>query len=212
MPPSDGRAHVALPVWTGVVSACAACALGGVALVATLRLSHGGAPLTALLVCEAVAGAAGIALLRRCAARVPIHVPTRRDVVVVAVAFAALVATRFVLARAGVVVAPALLAPRVDPHLTGILVAALAIGPLVEEIVFRGLLFGGLAGAVGVVPAALLSGVAFALAHGEPAIVVAIAALGVVNALAYAATRNLTVPIALHVANNALALLAVVSP
>ena len=79
-----------------------------------------------------------------------------------------------------------------------------AIGPLVEEMVFRGLLFGALAPRIGVLLGALVSALLFGLAHGDPVLFPALAALGFVNALLYARTANLTVPVALHGLSNAL--------
>jgi uncharacterized protein len=83
-------------------------------------------------------------------------------------------------------------------------VAAMVIaGPVVEEIAFRGLLFGALAQRLGVLAAALVSAVIFGAVHGDLVLFPTLAGLGFVGALAYAATRNLMVPIALHMLNNA---------
>lgn len=95
------------------------------------------------------------------------------------------------------------------PELTALDVALnvlvlVAIGPLVEEIVFRGLLFGALAPRIGVLLGALVSALLFGLAHGDPVLFPSLAALGFVNALLYARTANLTVPVVLHALSNAL--------
>ena len=78
------------------------------------------------------------------------------------------------------------------------------LAPVVEEITFRGLLFGALAPRLGVVAGALLTAVLFGAVHGDLVLFPTLAALGLINALAYAATGNLWVPIALHAFNNSL--------
>jgi len=95
------------------------------------------------------------------------------------------------------------------PAVTALAVALAALtmvvaGPVVEEIVFRGLLFGALARPLGVLGAALISAALFAGVHGDPVLFPTLAALGFVCALSYAATGNLAVPIVLHAANNVL--------
>ena len=85
--------------------------------------------------------------------------------------------------------------------------AALAMvvaGPVAEEIVFRGLVFGALARPLGVFGSALLSAALFAGVHGDPVLFPTLAGVGFVAALSYAATGNLGVPIVLHAANNVL--------
>jgi membrane protease YdiL (CAAX protease family) len=89
----------------------------------------------------------------------------------------------------------------------GIAVVALSmvlLAPVVEEIIFRGLLFGALAPRLGVVAGALITALLFGAVHGDLVLFPTLAALGFVNALAYAATGNLWVPIALHALNNAI--------
>jgi membrane protease YdiL (CAAX protease family) len=78
------------------------------------------------------------------------------------------------------------------------------IAPIIEEIVFRGLLFGALAARLGIVGSALVTAVLFGAVHGDPILFPTLAALGFVAALAYAATGNLWVAIILHALNNAL--------
>jgi len=78
------------------------------------------------------------------------------------------------------------------------------VAPIVEEIVFRGLLFGALASGLGVLASALVTALLFGAVHGDLLFFPAIAALGLVTALAYAATGNLWVAIILHALNNAL--------
>ncbi len=95
------------------------------------------------------------------------------------------------------------------PTLTAISIVLTAatlvvVGPVVEEILFRGLLFGALAPRIGVIAGAIISAVLFGAVHGDPVLFPTLAALGLVAALAYAATGNLLVPIVLHALNNAL--------
>lgn len=78
------------------------------------------------------------------------------------------------------------------------------IAPIVEEIVFRGLLFGALAARLGVVASALITALLFGAAHGDLVLFPSLVAIGFIAALAYAATGNLWVAIALHAVNNAL--------
>jgi membrane protease YdiL (CAAX protease family) len=78
----------------------------------------------------------------------------------------------------------------------------IALAPVVEEMMFRGLLFGALAPRIGVLGAALVSAVLFGAAHGDAVLFPFIAALGFVCAVAYAATGNLWVPITLHALSN----------
>ncbi len=86
----------------------------------------------------------------------------------------------------------------------GITVLTLVVlGPIVEEVVFRGLLFGALARPLGVILSALVSAVLFGAGHGDLVLFPSLAALGFIGALAYAATGNLTVSVLLHAINNA---------
>jgi membrane protease YdiL (CAAX protease family) len=78
------------------------------------------------------------------------------------------------------------------------------LAPVVEEIVFRGLLFGALAPRLGVLASALITALLFGGVHGDLVLFPLLAALGFVNALAYAATGNLWVPITVHALNNAI--------
>jgi membrane protease YdiL (CAAX protease family) len=78
------------------------------------------------------------------------------------------------------------------------------IAPVVEELVFRGLLFGALASRLGVLASALITALVFGAIHGDPVLFPSLVALGFINALAYASTGNLWVPITLHALNNSL--------
>jgi membrane protease YdiL (CAAX protease family) len=89
--------------------------------------------------------------------------------------------------------------------------AAVIVAPLVEEIVFRGLLFGAFAPRIGVLAAALVTAAAFGAVHGDLVLFPTLAALGFVSAVAYANTGNLWVSVTLHAANNAIGAIALIS-
>jgi membrane protease YdiL (CAAX protease family) len=76
----------------------------------------------------------------------------------------------------------------------GVLVAA----PVVEEIFFRGFLFGGLRRRLPFLPAAVVSGVLFSLAHGDLGLVVPFTLVGVVLAYTYEKTGTLYGAISVH--------------
>jgi membrane protease YdiL (CAAX protease family) len=78
------------------------------------------------------------------------------------------------------------------------------IAPIVEEIVFRGLLFGALAGRLGILASAVVTALLFGAAHGDLVFFPTLVAMGFVTALAYAGTGNLWVAVTLHALNNAL--------
>ena len=103
-------------------------------------------------------------------------------------------------------------------HVPAITIAAIAVGvlsmvllaPLVEEIVFRGLLFGALAPRLGVLASALITALLFGAVHGDLVLFPLLAVLGFINAIAYAATGNLWVPVILHALNNTLGAIALI--
>lgn len=78
------------------------------------------------------------------------------------------------------------------------------VGPLVEEIVFRGLLFGALASRLGVFASALIVAGIFGIVHADLVLLPTLAGLGFVSALAYARSGNLWTSVTLHALNNAL--------
>lgn len=86
----------------------------------------------------------------------------------------------------------------------GAWVAALAVGaaPLVEEFIFRGLLYQGLRRTWGVAPSVLASAALFAAAH-PPASALPVFALGVATSLAFERARWLLAPVLAHAAYNA---------
>lgn len=87
----------------------------------------------------------------------------------------------------------------------GILVVALALGPaLGEEIVFRGLIGGGLVRRWGTIAGVLMTSLLFAAVHGFPPHALATLPLALFLHFAYLRTGSLWVPIVLHCGNNAL--------
>jgi membrane protease YdiL (CAAX protease family) len=231
---ADGRERIGIPLWDGVLSAFGSIAIGFLAAllamvpiffaaVLTLGTLPSTTPGHALLsVVELVFYAAGgwFAWNRLRGARGrPFGGLTAADVRVLALSIGALlvirVATVFELVLTNqtkhvqsgfehfsvATHVPALTTISVGLAVLGMVV----VGPLVEEIVFRGLLFGALAQRLGVLGAAALSAILFGAAHGDLVLFPSLAALGFVAALSYAATGNLTVPVLVHVFNNAFA-------
>ena len=87
-------------------------------------------------------------------------------------------------------------------RLTMVGLSSLSLAPFMEEVFFRGFLFGGLRGRWGVLGAALGSGLLFAIAHfSEPsslAVLPAIGMIGVLFAWGYYYTGSLFAPIVTH--------------
>jgi membrane protease YdiL (CAAX protease family) len=89
-----------------------------------------------------------------------------------------------------------------------LLLAVLA--PIVEELIFRGLLYGWIAGRWGTMPAFLVSSLAFAAAHGEPAHAVLVLPLGLLFGWMRRRTDSLLPSTVAHIFNNGFALLAAI--
>lgn len=90
------------------------------------------------------------------------------------------------------------------------LAVSLALGvcvltPVWEEATFRGIIHGGLRHRFGRVVASLLSGVAFAIAHGVPILLPYMLVLGLSLAFLREFHRTLWAPVVMHVALNTLA-------
>lgn len=93
-----------------------------------------------------------------------------------------------------------------DPSVVGPTLVVLAVlAPLVEELVFRGLLYGWVAGRWGPLAAFIASSLAFAAAHAEPAHVVLVLPLGFWFGWLRWRTNSLVPTIVAHVINNAVA-------
>jgi membrane protease YdiL (CAAX protease family) len=89
------------------------------------------------------------------------------------------------------------------PAFLSMLVMAGIVAPFAEELAFRGLLFPWLRKRLGVTAAALLSGLIFAILHGVPVLIPALAAIGVALALLYQRCGSLWPVIVAHGAFNA---------
>ncbi|MCM3667165.1 CPBP family intramembrane metalloprotease [Mesobacillus subterraneus] len=81
------------------------------------------------------------------------------------------------------------------------------IGPILEEIVFRKIIFGSLHKKMNFFFAALISSVIFALAHFEPEHVILYSAMGFTFAFLYVKTKRIIVPIIAHVTMNTMVVL-----
>lgn len=84
--------------------------------------------------------------------------------------------------------------------LTGIAIVFMA--PVAEEIFFRGFIFGGLRRYVNLPIAGLVSGALFALAHGDPGLVLPFAGVGLVLAYVYERSGTLWASIGVHFVFN----------
>ncbi|MFD1397699.1 CPBP family intramembrane glutamic endopeptidase [Kroppenstedtia eburnea] len=76
------------------------------------------------------------------------------------------------------------------------------IGPIAEEVLFRGVLMGVLAKRVGVAAAVFLSSAVFALSHVDVAFLAPLFVMGLILGILYAYFKNLWVPILFHIVNN----------
>ena len=83
-----------------------------------------------------------------------------------------------------------------------LLVIVLVVAPVIEEVLFRGVVLHRIAVKWGLGPAIVVSSAVFGLLHVN---FVGVGVLGIVMALLYVRTRTLIVPIACHVLNNAVA-------
>jgi len=91
------------------------------------------------------------------------------------------------------------------------LLALVVIPPLVEETLYRGVLFAGLTGRWGFWAAAVASSALFGLAHAQANVGVYTFILGMLLCWLYARTRSIVPGVVLHLLNNLLAWLAMVS-
>jgi membrane protease YdiL (CAAX protease family) len=91
----------------------------------------------------------------------------------------------------------------------GLLLLAV-LAPLVEELIFRGLVYGWIAGRWGTIAAFILSSLAFAAAHWEPAHVMLVLPLGLLFGWLRRRTDSLLPSLFAHIFNNGFALIAAV--
>lgn len=87
-----------------------------------------------------------------------------------------------------------------DTPLLVVLVGVLSLGlaPVVEELFFRGFIFGGLRGRWGLLASALASGFLFSLAHASPTVFVPFTAIGILFAWGYAYSGSLFASMVAH--------------
>lgn len=90
-----------------------------------------------------------------------------------------------------------------------VFVVAAIIAPVVEELLFRGLLYQWLRARLGRTAAVLLSAAIFSVVHVIPLLFPALFLIGIVLALAFEFGRSLWVSITLHFLQNALAVAAI---
>lgn len=88
------------------------------------------------------------------------------------------------------------------------LITGAVLAPFAEEVLYRGLIFGGLAQRMPVAAAAVLSALLFAVSHGL-GVVAPIFVLGLGLAWIYARTRTIWAPMVTHAVVNAVSLLLV---
>lgn len=82
------------------------------------------------------------------------------------------------------------------------------IGPILEEIVFRKIIFGLLYNRFSFFVASLISSLIFALAHGEPEHTILYASMGFIFAFLYVKTKRIIVPILSHMMMNTFVVIA----
>ena len=83
------------------------------------------------------------------------------------------------------------------------------VGPIVEELVFRGLVTSAIRGRLGAVATPIASGTLFALAHGDLHVVLALLPLGIALGFVYERTGSIVPGMVTHVLYNAIGVLAV---
>ncbi len=235
----DGRERIAIPFWRGVLFALGSIAIGFAVMIVALIVMifavvlatahmpsmNPGHPVVAAAEVLFYAGGGWFAWwgLRTTGLR-PFRSLTRRDGRVILIGIAALFVARI---GTGIQLVLTNQTKHVQagfehfdvtsktPGITSIsivlaLLSLVVIAPIVEEIVFRGLLFGALAGRLGVLASALITALLFGATHGDLTLFPSLVAIGFIAALAYAATGNLWVAIALHAMNNTLGAIFVV--
>lgn len=94
--------------------------------------------------------------------------------------------------------------PTSDAHYFGTFLLLVVAAPIVEEVVFRGILFSGWR-AKGFSTAAIVSSTLFGLFHWQPNVVLATIVLGWIMAYIYEKTGSLWAPISLHALKNTVA-------
>ncbi|MBO1515167.1 CPBP family intramembrane glutamic endopeptidase [Metabacillus bambusae] len=83
-----------------------------------------------------------------------------------------------------------------------VIIVTSIIGPILEEIIFRKIIFGVLYKRTNFIIAGLISSLLFSLLHGEPQHLLLYASMGFTFAFLYVKTKRIIVPIFAHVAMN----------
>ena len=86
------------------------------------------------------------------------------------------------------------------------LITSVVFAPIIEELVFRGVLFNRLKIRIGIVPAMLISSILFAIGHDFGGIVSAFL-FGICMCILYLKTDNILIPMSVHLINNIVATL-----
>jgi uncharacterized protein len=91
---------------------------------------------------------------------------------------------------------------RIIESFPAVMIVSSILGPVLEEIVFRKIIFGSLHKRLNFFLSALISSVIFALAHFEPEHIILYSAMGFTFAFLYVKTKRIWVPIFAHVSMN----------
>lgn len=81
------------------------------------------------------------------------------------------------------------------------------VAPILEEIIFRKIIFGSLYKRMNFFLAALLSALVFGIIHGEPEHILVYASMGLVFAFLYVKTNSILTPIMVHIGMNSYAVI-----
>lgn len=81
------------------------------------------------------------------------------------------------------------------------------VAPIVEEIIFRKIIFGTLYKKVNFFIAAIISALIFGIIHGEPAHILIYSSMGFVFAYLYVKTKRIIVPIIVHMTLNSISVI-----
>lgn len=82
------------------------------------------------------------------------------------------------------------------------------VAPILEEVIFRKIIFGALYKRMNFFLAAILSAFIFGIIHNDPAHILIYAAMGLVFAFLYVKTKSILTPIIVHMAMNSMTVIA----
>lgn len=89
-----------------------------------------------------------------------------------------------------------------DANIWLVMVVVILIAPIIEEIVFRGVMFRAIARSINTPTAVIVTALLFAIAHGDPVQIAYALVLGIVLAIVRSKSNRLFPCIALHIAFN----------